>query len=465
MTRFFALAISLALSAPLFADDKPAAKKGAEGFWVGTLSIGAVEVRLGLKIESKGGKLVGSIDAIDQDVKGIPVEKVEFADGKLTLKMPAMKSEYVGKMQPDGDTIKGDLEQGAKYPLDFKRMDKPVELVRPQHPKKPYPYIEEDVTFDSKAKDVKLAATFTKPKGDGPFSAVALITGSGPQDRDESLTGHKPFLVIADYLTRRGIAVLRYDDRGIGKSTGKFSTSTSKDFADDAAGAVTYLRSRKDVGKIGLMGHSEGGMIAPMVAAENPDVGFIILLAGPGTPCDELMIAQGQLIVKAMGGGEKALARQKEVQTKLFELVKKGADAEQLKNAIAEMEKNLSEEEKKEAAKTRATFDAQVGQLTGPWFRFFLNYDPRPKLEKVKCPVLAINGENDLQVPPKENLKAIEKAVKAGGNKDVTIKEFPGLNHLFQPCKTGLPTEYGRIETTFAPEALELIAEWIAKRK
>jgi pimeloyl-ACP methyl ester carboxylesterase len=398
-------------------------------------------------------------------VKGIPIEKVEFADGKLTLKMPAMKSEYIGKMQSDGDSIKGELEQGAKYALDFKRTDKPVELIRPQHPKKPFPYAEEDVTFDSKAKDVKLAATFTKPKGDGPFTAVALITGSGPQDRDESLMGHKPFLVIADYLTRRGIAVLRYDDRGIGKSTGKFSTSTSKDFADDAAGAVTYLRSRKDVGKIGLMGHSEGGMIAPMVAAENPEVGFIILLAGPGTPCDELMIEQGQLIVKAMGGGEKALTRQKEIQTKLFALAKKGADAEQLKNALTELEKNLTEDEKKEAAKTRAATNAQVSQLAGPWFRYFLNYDPRPTLEKVKCPVLAINGDKDLQVAPKENLEAIEKSLKAGGNKDATTKEFPGLNHLFQPCKTGLPSEYGRIETTFAPEALELIADWIAKRK
>jgi uncharacterized protein len=465
MTRFVTFALTLVLSTSLFADDKPAAKKGAEGYWVGTMTIGVIEVRLGLKIESKEGKLTGSIDAIDQGVKGIPIEGVQFADGTLTLKMTAMKSEYVGKMQPDGDTIKGELEQGGKYALEFKRVDKPPELRRPQLPKKPYPYVEEEITFDSKAKDVKLAATFTKPMGDGPFPAVALITGSGPQDRDETLLGHKPFLVIADYLTRKGIAVLRYDDRGIGKSTGKFNGATSRDFADDAAGAVAYLRGRKDVGKIGLMGHSEGGMIAPMVASEDPEVGFIILLAGPGTPCDELMVAQGQLIVKARGGDAKALARQKEIQLKLFALAKKGADLEQLKDAVTELEMNLSEDEKKEVAKTRAATNAQVSQLAGRWFRYFLNYDPRPALEKVKCPVLAINGDKDLQVPAKENLEAIEKALNAGGNKDVTVKEFPGLNHLFQPSKTGLPTEYGRIETTFAPEALELIAEWIAKRK
>jgi hypothetical protein len=465
MTRVLTIALLLALAAPLFADDKPAARKSAEGYWVGTMNLGAIEVRLGLKIESKEGKLAGSIDAIDQGVKGIPIEGIEFKEGTLTLKMTAMKSEYVGKMQADGDTIKGELEQGGKYALEFKRVDKAPELLRPQLPKKPFPYVEEEVAFDSKAKDIKLAATFTKPKGDGLFPAVALITGSGPQDRDETLMGHKPFLVIADYLTRKGIAVLRYDDRGIGKSTGNFFTSTSKDFADDAAGAVTYLRGRKDVAKIGLMGHSEGGIIAPMVAAETPEVAFIILLAGPGTPCDELMVAQGQLIVKAMGGDEKALARQKEIQMKLFELAKKGADLDQLKNAMTEFEKSLTEDEKKEVAKTRAMANAQISQLAGPWFRFFLNYDPRPALEKVKCPVLAINGDKDLQVPCKENLRAIEKALKSGGNKDVTIKEFPGLNHLFQPAKTGLPTEYGRIETTFAPEALELIAEWIAKRK
>lgn len=465
MARYLSLGFALLFAVPLCADDKPAAKKGAEGYWVGTMILGAIEVRLGLKIESKDGKLTGSIDSIDQGVKGIPIDGVEFNEGTLTLKMTSMKSGYVGKMQPDGDTIKGELEQGGKIPLVFKRQDKPFELLRPQLPKKPFPYVEEDVTFDSKAKDVKLAATFTKPKGDGPFPAVALITGSGPQDRDESLMGHKPFLVIADHLTRKGIAVLRYDDRGIGKSTGKFEGATSKDFADDAAGAVAYLRGRKDVSKIGLMGHSEGGIIAPMVAAENPDVGFIILLAGPGTPCDELMVAQGQLIVKAMGGGEKALARQKEVQLKLFALAKKGADLEEIMNAVAELEKNLTDAEKKVAAKTQAATNAQISQLAGPWFRYFLSYDPRPTLEKVKCPVLAINGDKDLQVPPKENLEAIQKALKAGGNKDVTIKEFPGLNHLFQPCKTGLPTEYGRIETTFAPEALELIADWIAKHK
>lgn len=465
MIRSYSLIALLIATSPLLADDKPEAKKGIEGYWFGTLHLGAVDLRLGFKIESKDGKLKATMDSIDQGAKNIPIETVEFADGTLTMKMPNMKAGYVGKLQPDGDTIKGEFEQVGKLTLDLKRTDKPFELNRPQHPKKPYSYLEEEVTFDSKAKDVKLAATFTKPKGDGPYPAVALITGSGPQNRDEELLGHKPFLVIADYLTRKGIAVLRYDDRGIGKSTGNFSTSTSKDFADDAAGAVAYLRTRKDVGKIGLMGHSEGGMIAPMVAAENSEVGFIVLLAGPGTPCDELLIDQGQLIVKAMGGDEKSLERQLKLQKKLIGLAKEGADETKLKAAVKELEKELTDDEKKELAKVQALAEAQVSRLATPWFHYFLNFDPRPVLEKVKCPVLAINGEKDLQVPCKANLEAIEKALKAGGNKDVTTKEFPGLNHLFQPTKTGLPTEYGKIETTFAPEALEMIGEWISKRK
>lgn len=464
MTRLLALAVPLALALPLFAEEKPAPKKGIEGYWLGTLNLGAIELRLGFKLETKDGKLTGTLDSIDQGARDIPFESADFADGTLTLKAPKLKLTYTGKL--DGDTVKGDFEQGPlKLPLELKRQEKPFELKRPQHPKKPYPYLEEEVTFDSKAKGVKLAGTFTRPKGDGPFPAVALITGSGPQDRDESLLGHKPFLVLADHLTRNGIAVLRYDDRGVAKSTGDFAKATSKDFAEDAAGAVAYLKGRKDVGKVGLMGHSEGGLIAPMVAADNPDVGFIVLLAGPGTPGEEILLAQGQLIAKAMGANEKGLARQKELQKRLFALAKEGADEAKLKAALADLEKELPEAEKKELGKVKELANAQMGALSGPWFKFFLTYDPAATLRKVKCPVLAVNGEKDLQVPPKENLAGIEKALKAGGNTDVTVKELPGLNHLFQTTKTGLPSEYGKLEETFAPAALDLIAEWVLKKK
>ncbi len=203
MNRYLAVVGSLVFAGPIIAD-QPESKKGIDGYWLGTVQVGAIERRLGFKFETKDGKLSATMDSIDQEVNNIPLDTATFVDNTLTVKFAKAKITYTGKLQPDGDTIKGEYEQGIKLPLDLKRQDKPFELKRPQNPKKPYPYVEEKLSFDSKAKDVKLAATFTKPKGDGPFPAVALITGSGPQDRDESLMGHKPFLVIADYLTRRG---------------------------------------------------------------------------------------------------------------------------------------------------------------------------------------------------------------------------------------------------------------------
>ncbi|HEX3148646.1 MAG TPA: alpha/beta hydrolase [Gemmataceae bacterium] len=466
MSRLLAVALSFAFALPLLADDKPTPPKGIEGYWLGTLNAGAIELRIAFHITKKDDKLTATMDSIDQGAKDLKFDSVDFVDGKITLKLAMAKFVYTGKLEADGDAIKGELEQGSlKFPLNLKRQEKAFELKRPQEPKKPYSYLEEEVTFPSVAKDVKLAGTLTKPKGDGPFPTVVTITGSGPQDRDESLLGHKPFWVLADHLTRHGIAVLRFDDRGVAKSTGKFGTATSKDFADDVAGAVAFLKARKDVGKIGLIGHSEGGMIAPMVAAEDSTIGFIVLLAGPGTKCDELLYAQGQLLVKAMGGDEKTQARQASLHKKLFPLVKEGADSAKLKAALKELEKDFTDEEKKELAKVQDAAAASVGALATPWFKFFLNYDPDPTLKKVKCPVLAINGEKDLQVPPKENLAGIEKSLKAGGNMDVTVKEFPNLNHLFQTSKTGLPSEYGKIEETMSLAVLEMIAEWIGKRK
>jgi uncharacterized protein len=450
-----ALPLICAAFLPAWADEKPA--KAVAGYWLGTLKLGAIDLRLGIHIEKKpDGSLAATVDSIDQGAAGVKTDSATFADQKLVLKMP--DSQYTGTLQPDGDTIKGDLEQkGIRLPLELKRQAGPVTLNRPQTPKKPYPYESEDLTFPSRAKDVTLAATYTRPKGDGPFPTVALISGSGPQDRDESLMGHKPFHVLADHLTRAGIAVLRYDDRGVGKSTGDFAKATTKDFADDAAGAVTFLKSRKEVGKIGLVGHSEGALIAPMVAAASADVGFIVLLGGPGVNGEEILYAQGQAIVKAMGGNPLGLAIQKGVQQKFFALVKEGADDAKIREAA----KGLVPAGKKDVD---GALGAQLGTLTSPWFKFFLTHDPKTDLVKVKCPVLAITGEKDLQVPPTENLAAIESALKGAGNSDVTTKTMPGLNHLFQTCKTGLPAEYGKIEETFAPAALDEVTTWIKNR-
>jgi pimeloyl-ACP methyl ester carboxylesterase len=452
--RFASLAICL-IAVPLLAAEPPK----VAGIWLGTLKVGALELRLAFTIEAKpDGALTFKMDSIDQGAKGLASDIITFKDDELTLELTKLLIKYQGKLQADGKVIKGEfVQRGVKFPLDLERVDKIPETNRPQTPKKPYPYLEEEVTFPSKAEGATLAGTLTMPKGDGPFPTVVLITGSGPQNRNETLLGHHPFLVLADYLTRQGIAVLRYDDRGVAKSTGTFATATSQDFAQDASGAVSFLKTRPKVGAIGLIGHSEGGLIAPMVAVENPQVGFIILLAGPGLPGDEILFAQGKLIVKAMGGDEATVKNQREVQQELFDLVKTGADEQKIKDVVEKMKAKWSEKEKKELGDN---LTQQISTLKTNWFKFFLNHDPRPTLQKVKCPVLAINGELDLQVPSKENLAEIEKVLRAGGNKNVTIQEFPGLNHLFQTTKTGLPSEYGKIEETFSPKVMEAIAKW-----
>jgi uncharacterized protein len=338
---------------------------------------------------------------------------------------------------------------------------------KPQEPDRPFPYLDEEVTYVNKPAGVSLAGTFTRPKEGGPFAAVLLITGSGKQDRDETLLGHKPFLVLADYLTRKGIAVLRVDDRGAGKSTGDFAASTSADFATDVETGIAYLMSRPDVDpkRIGLIGHSEGGLIAPMVAARNADVAFIVLLGGQGLTGEEVMVLQGQKLLKIAGATEAQMATQKRVQTKLFAIVKAEADPaireQKLKAAFDEEVAALGEKDKPMSGALKQGMAAQLRLLKGPWLRFFLTYDPREALRKTRCPVLAMVGDKDAQVLPKENLSEIEKALKAGGNSDYTIKEMPGMNHLFQVCKTGLVSEYATIEETISPLALETIGNWI----
>jgi pimeloyl-ACP methyl ester carboxylesterase len=341
---------------------------------------------------------------------------------------------------------------------------KPTALNRPQEPKKPYPYDEEEVAYENKRDGVKLAGTLTFPRGKGPFPTVLLITGSGPQDRNESLLGHKPFLVLADYLTRQGIAVLRVDDRGMGGSTGSVPNSTTENFAADVMAGIEFLKTRKEIDpkRIGLIGHSEGGMIAPLVAAQNGDVAFIVLMAGAGVTGEEILYLQGAMIMKASGASAGQLAKQRATQESMFKILKEEKDpAAAEKRLREELSKSLTEEEKKKAEQAIA---AQIKLVNTSWFRFFLTLDPRPALRKVKCPVLALNGENDLQVPANENLREIEAALKAGGNNDVTIARLPKLNHLFQTSETGSPNEYIKIEETIAPVALRTIGDWILKR-
>src|SRR5262245_22587727 len=449
------------------AQERPAADLA--GTWQGTLDLGAAKLRLVVDFKKKeGGGLTATMDSPDQNVFGLPIDEVTTEGKTVKFTMKKLGGSYEGQLSEDGKQIDGTWKQG---PLSVALVLKPGEKVgppkRPQEPKPPYPYNTEEVSFENKEAGIQFAGTLTFPKSDGRVPAVLLISGSGPQDRNEEIMAHKPFLVWADYLTRRGIAVLRVDDRGVGGSGGKSSEGTIEDHVGDALAGVAFLKTRAEIdpAKIGLMGHSEGGVIAPAAAVKSQDVAFIVLLAGTGIDGEQILYSQGKLIAKAAGVADDVAAKNEELQKKIFALVKEGGDAASLGPKIAQLMSEytatLNEQQRKVADAAKGMAEGQAKMVLSPWFRHFLTYDPKPALEKVTCPVLAICGEKDTQVDPKLNLPPIEAALKKAGNKDVTIKELPGLNHLLQTCKTGGITEYQQIEETINPAALEVVGDWL----
>ncbi|KAA6438697.1 lysophospholipase [Dyadobacter flavalbus] len=348
-------------------------------------------------------------------------------------------------------------------------LDKPQK--RSQEPQEPYPYHSENVTFENTTAKITLAGTLTLPSKKGNFPVVILISGSGPQNRDEEILGHKPFLVISDYLTRKGIAVLRFDDRGCGKSTGNFMIATSEDFATDVSSAIDYLKTRKEINKekIGLAGHSEGGIIAPMIASKSEDVRFMVLLAAPAIPLRKMMLIQSELIARAFGVPENEIVTLKTINSDIYEMISVSEGTATLKAdltryAANEKVKNVPVQLLPPGTSREQYIAAQISMLSSQWAQYLFRYDPATALEKVKCPVLALNGAKDLQVTSKDNLPAIRNALIKGGNEKVTVKEFPRLNHLFQECETGSPAEYKVIEQTFSPEALSEMSDWILKK-
>jgi len=438
---------------------KPAKPSDIDGAWMGTLDTGLMKLRVVFHITTIEAGLAATMDSLDQGAKGLPVTSVTRDGESLKLELKQLGGRFEGKIAPDLTTIDGTWTQGGNaLPLVLKRVKNAAELERrhPQNPVRPYPYRDEEVSYLNPSAGITLAATLTIPPGRGPFPAVLLITGSGPQDRDEAIMGHRPFLVLSDYLTHHGIVVLRADDRGVAKSGGKFSTGTTADFATDAEAGVAYLKQRPEVNahKIGLIGHSEGGIVAPMVAARNSDVAFIVMLAGAGVPGDQILIAQSRLIAEAAGKSAADAEKLSNEQGEVLALVKNEKDA-------AALDRDLRG---KLAGKVpEARMGAQIEALTAPWLRFYLAYDPAVDLRKVRCPVLALNGEKDLQVLPAMNLPAIRQALQAGGNQHFEIDELLGLNHLFQTAQTGAPNEYAEIEETMSPVVLEKIAGWIQK--
>jgi len=437
------------------------------GEWNGMLKLQGMQLRLVFNISKTDSGYSATMASPDQGVKGLPVTAASYANSilQLTLTQPAIQ--YEGTLNNENIFVGNYKQAGQTFPLNLTR-DKieKGKMLRPQEPVKPYPYHSEDIQFENKKDNIVLAGTLTLPKQTGNFPAVILITGSGPQNRDEELLGHKPFLVLSDYLTRNGIAVLRFDDRGTAASKGNFKAATTADFAGDVEAAIQYLQARKEINqkKIGLIGHSEGGIIAPMVAAKNDNVSFIVLLAGTGITGDQILLLQQELIGRANGVSEEALQEGKKINKAAFDIAKQAMDSTSLKTSLVNYLKQMLKQRPGDipaGMSEDAFIDMQVKQLTNPWMLYFIQYDPALSLEKIKCPVLAINGQKDLQVPSAVNLAAIKAAVEKGGNKNVTIKELPGLNHLFQECTTGSPNEYAEIEQTISPVALNLVTKWI----
>ncbi|WP_372784018.1 alpha/beta hydrolase family protein [Phenylobacterium sp.] len=423
------------------------------GDWHGTLKNSLAELRIGLEITKAGSGYQGRMISPDQGPAWLPLDAVTLEDGHLTFSGARINGRYEGWWDDVQSAFVGQWTQGEALPLVFTR-GKPPERLRPQTPKPPFPYRAEEVSFES-APGVRLAGTLTLPPGKGPFPAAVLITGSGAQDRDEAIMGHRPFMVLADALTRRGIAVLRTDDRGFAKSTGDFAKATSEDFAADTAAGVAYLRGRKEIDgkRVGLIGHSEGGMIGPLVAAADPQIAFVVMLAGPGVPTRELMTAQREAVGRTAGVSAEAIARNEVTMGRVEAALAQPKDWDQ---AQADAAKVLTE-----AGMPASGATTTIRQLGSPWYKWFIAYDPRPTLRQLRCPVLALDGDKDVQVVSKQNLPAIREALK--DNPKAEVVELPGLNHLFQSADTGAPSEYARIEETISPTALGLITDWVAR--
>jgi len=462
-TRFilFALLLSTAVQAQELA-----------GKWSGTLTLPQGKLRVVFNIAKTDSGYTATMDSPDQGAVGLPTDRVVYNPPTLTVEMKKMGITYQGIYDAATNTFKGEfMQMSYKFPLDLSAglAEKPKQN-RPQEPKEPFPYRQQEVTVTNAKDTVTLAGTLTIPEGKGPFAAVVMVTGSGPQNRNEELMGHKPFLVIADYLTRNGIAVLRYDDRGVGKSTGKFSSAITTDFANDANAAVAFLKGNKDIDpkKIGIIGHSEGGLITVIDAVKNRDVAFIVSLAGPSLRGDEILMRQSELLSRAQKIKEEDIAKAAKINRALYDIILNEKDVAKMRTDVtSQLKEEMSKQpETKDLPKDEANkmAETQVAQITSPWFINFMRYNPTDDLAKLKTPMLFMVGEKDFQVPAEPNVAALKAIIEKGKKKNITIRVIPGANHLFQQCKECTVTEYGTLEETFSAEALAVMGKWITSQ-
>jgi pimeloyl-ACP methyl ester carboxylesterase len=446
--------------------------------WSGVLNAGGQKIELILHlIKNADNSYISNWDVPIQKAKGIPSSKTEFNNGQLSIEVKMIGASYEAKLNVAGDKMEGSWGQsGMNFPLNLEPLKEgqaPMVIIKPQTPKAPFAYTIKEFTYEGVKTKLTYGATLTYPNDQQKYPLVILITGSGRQDRDETIFDHKPFGVIADYLTKKGFAVLRVDDRGAGKSSGDFSTSTTADFALDVEEHIQYAKSLPmvDAKKIGLLGHSEGGLIAPMVAARDKSIAFIVLMAGPGVAITELMAKQNEMVLLSAGINQQAVDAYIPLYERLMKTIISMNDQQaaidqskkivkqwfdQTDNAFVKATTNISTEAD---INNFATTMAQT--LSTKWWKYFAAYNPQPTLQKLSCPVLAINGSADIQVPASINLKGIETALKKGGNKQFSIKQFEGLNHLFQKCSKCTVPEYGELETTIEPAVLDTIGTWL----
>lgn len=441
--------------------------------WKGAVNLPGTELPFMIhfaKDEAGADTWTATLDIPMQGVTGAKMVSV-INDGKeIAFTFAQVGAVFKATINDDGQIATGTLRQsGQTFPLTLTRLtdEEAAAAVpkRPQTPQPPFPYEVREVTYKNEVDGITIAGTLTLPDGDGPFPAVVMITGSGAQDRDEAIMGHQPFWVIADHLSRHGVAVLRSDDRGIGGTGGNIGTSTSENFALDALAGVTFLKGidRINPAHIGVMGHSEGGIVGPIAAVRSNDVAFVIMLAGTGLPGNEILTLQSRLMMEATGAfTDEQLDEMTAKHRALMEAIIN--DKPQEEKIEAMMALIQAQGAQGDDARLRQAAAQQLVGLHSPWFKYFLTYDPRPTLRRVTCPVLALNGSIDLQVPADEDLAEIRKALTEAGNKDFTVTKLEGLNHLFQHATTGSVSEYATIEETFSPEALDLITGWINER-
>jgi len=450
-------------------EEPPPAYKPVVGLWSGAIDIGGQSLGMSVTFQMKSGALRAFIDIPEQHATGLLLTKVSFENPRVHFELPAGPGLAIFDGTWKNDSLKGGFTQASNVGSFYlvrgpaKKVEEPEEVV---------PYKKEEVFFYDDS--IKLAGTLTIPPTQGPHPAVVMITGSGPQNRDEELFGFKPFKIIADHFTRKGIAVLRYDDRGVGGSTGNTNQSTTADFARDALAAIHFLQSRSDINptQIGLCGHSEGGIVGPLAASQSSDVDFVICIAGTGVPGWKIVLAQDDLIMRADSTSEEKIWQALALERKMLDAALRGENLdgfrqEMLDTARKEFETMPEEQRKMITDKEQYLNDAvdtQLRSMQSPWFKYFIAYDPAPALEKVKCPILALFGGLDLQVPAELNKNAMEAALKQGGNKDYTFRVFPKANHLFLTATTGSPKEYGTLKKEFVPGFLDTMSDWILKR-